>query len=94
MLPRARRRRPGASGGSELQQDEGVEDEEDPEKDRPTVEVALDQRTAAERTAALTDTEGAREPRVLARVQEHQEDQDHRDQHLDDVENAFHRAPV
>ena len=52
----------------------------DPEHDRPAVEVALDERAAAEGPSARApDAEGTGESRVLARVQEHEEDQDDRD---------------
>lgn len=48
--------------GSDLEQDEGVDDEQDREEDRPAIEVSLDQRAAAERAAGGADPEGAREP--------------------------------
>ena len=45
-------RRPSTVRRLDLQQDDRVDDEEDGEEDRPPVEVALDQRAAAERAAA------------------------------------------
>src|SRR6187551_1699203 len=68
---------------SDLEQDDGVEDEQDPEDDRPTVEVPLDQRSAPERASGLPDAERAGEPRVLPRMEEDEEDQDDRDDHLE-----------
>ena len=44
--------------------------EEDGEEDRPAIEVALDERTAAEARAALPDAAHAGEARVLAGMQE------------------------
>ena len=64
--------------------------ERDREADRPAVQVALDERAAAERALPGADAEGARQPGVLPRVHEHQEDQDDRDDDLDDGED---RAP-
>jgi predicted MFS family arabinose efflux permease len=70
-------------GFSDLQEDYRVDDERDREPDRPTVEVPLDERASAERPGArATDPERSREPRVLARVQEHEEDKHDRDEDL------------
>jgi predicted MFS family arabinose efflux permease len=67
----------------DLKQDDRVDDERDREHDGPAVEVALDERPAPERSrAGATDAERPREPRVLTRVQQHEEDQDDRDDHL------------
>ena len=87
-----RRRRGGAR--LELQQREGVRDEQDREQDRPAVQVALHQR-AAGRPAGGADAEGARHPRVLPGVQQYQEDQHDRDEDLHDGEDrGQHGAPV
>jgi hypothetical protein len=68
-----------------LQKDDGVDDERDSERDGPAVEVALDERAAAKRARArAADSERAREARVLAGVQQDEEDQDDRDQDLRD----------
>ncbi len=75
---------------SDLEQDDRVDDEEHGKEDRPAVEVALDERAAAERAAASADPERAREAGVLARVQKHEEDHDDRDQDLNDSENCLH----
>jgi MFS family permease len=64
----------------DLQQDDRVDDERHAERHRPTVQVALDERAAAKRAGPrAADSEGTREPGVLARVQQHQEDQNDRD---------------
>src|SRR5918995_4104964 len=76
----------------DLQDDECVDGEQDREEDRPAIQVSLHERAAAEGAAGLADPECTRQPRVLARVQEHEEDQDHRDQDLDDAEESLHRA--
>ena len=81
--PPARRRRRSARSAARRQifsRTSVLSDEQDREEDRPAVEVALDQRAAHAGAARGADAEGAREPGVLARVQEHQEDQDDRDQ--------------
>src|SRR5688572_29095608 len=49
-----------------LEQQDDVHREDDREEDRPAVQVALDQRAAAERALAGADSEGAQEPGVLA----------------------------
>jgi MFS family permease len=67
----------------DLQEDDRVDDEPNGEHDGPAVQVALDERAASERSSAgATDAERAREARVLARVQQHEEDQDDRDDDL------------
>ena len=72
-----------AEGPSDLQQDDRVHREGDRERDRPAVEVALDERAAAKGArAGAADAERAGQPAVLARVQEHQEDQDEADDDL------------
>jgi predicted MFS family arabinose efflux permease len=79
-----RRNEPAADGSSsDLQQDYRVDDERDRERDGPAVEVPLDERASAEGAGArATDPERSRESRVLARVQQHEEDQDDRDEDL------------
>jgi hypothetical protein len=81
-----------ALGGlSDFQEHDRVNDEQHAEHDRPAVQVALDERAAPEgpRTGAA-DAERAGEPRVLARVQQHQEDEDDRDDDLHDREERVH----
>ncbi len=78
-------------GRSDLQEDERVHPERDREADRPAVQVALHERAAAERASTGTaDAERARQPAVLARVQQHQEDQDKGNDHLSYGENRVH----
>jgi predicted MFS family arabinose efflux permease len=70
---------------SDLKKDDRVDREGDRETDRPAVEVALDERPAPERArAGAADAERAREPAVLARVEQHQEDKDEADDYLRD----------
>ncbi len=69
---------------SDLQQHDRVHDEHDREEDRPAVQVALHQRAAGGAAAPAADAEGARHPGVLPRVQQDQEDQDHRYEDLQD----------
>ena len=71
----------------ELQQRDRVRHEEDREDDGPAVQVALDERAAASGPPAGADAEGAGQPGVLPRVQEHQEDQDDGDEDLEDGED-------
>jgi MFS family permease len=67
----------------DLQQHDRVHDQRDREHHRPPVQVPLHERAAAERPGAgAPDAERAREPRVLARVQQHQEDEDDGDDDL------------
>ena len=83
-----RRSRPGRL---DLQQDDRVHEQRDAERDRPAVQVALDERAAAERArAGAADAERTREPGVLARVQQHEEDQDDGDEHLQDGQERVH----
>jgi hypothetical protein len=77
-----------ASG--EVEQRDRVREEEDGEEDRPAVQVALDHRAAAERPDARADAEGAGEAGVLAGVHEHEQDEHHRDQHLEGREDRVH----
>lgn len=51
-----------ARSGEFLEQHDRVQDEQDREEDRPAVEVALDERAAAERAGAAADAEGPRQP--------------------------------
>jgi MFS family permease len=68
---------------SDFEKDDRVDHQRHPEADRPAVQVPLDERAAPERARArAADPERAREPSVLARVQQHQEDQDDRDHDL------------
>ena len=67
----------------ELEDDDDVHHEDDGERDRPAVQVALDERTAAERPPSrATDPERARKTAVLSGVQQHEEDQDHGEEDL------------
>jgi predicted MFS family arabinose efflux permease len=80
-----------ARGPSDLQEDDRVHRERDREGDRPAVEIALHERAAAEGPRArAADAERAGEPAVLARVQQHQEDQDEGDDDLDDRQEGVH----
>jgi hypothetical protein len=66
----------GRPAGSDFQQDDGVDGQRDRERDGPAVQVPLHERAAAERPRArAADAERTGEPAVLARVQEHEEDQ-------------------
>jgi very-short-patch-repair endonuclease len=79
----------------DLQQQEGVQHEQDAEEDGRAVEVLLDHRAAAKAAAAGTaDAEGAGQACVFPRVQEDEEDQDHRDDHLDESEECEHGEKV
>ncbi len=76
---------------SDLQEDDRVHPERDREADRPAVQVALDEGAPAERPrTGAADAERAREPGVLARVQQHQEDQDEGDEDLDHRKEGVH----
>ena len=76
---------------SDLQEDDRVHPERDREGDRPAVQVAFDERAAAERArSGAADAERAREPAVLPRMQEHEEDQDEADDDLDYGEKRVH----
>jgi predicted MFS family arabinose efflux permease len=80
-----------AADGLDPQQDDGVDDQRDGEPHRPAIQVALDQRAAAERAGArAADTERAREPAVLPRMQQHEEDEHHGDEHLQDRQERVH----
>jgi len=82
-----------AAGYSDLQQDDRVREQRDAERDRPPVQVALDERAAAEGPGAgATDAEGAGEAAVLPRVQEHEEHERHGDEDLQDREERVHGA--
>jgi predicted MFS family arabinose efflux permease len=75
----------------DLQQDDRVHEQRDAERDRPAVQVALDERAAPERARpGAADAERAREPGVLPRMQQHEEDQDHGDEHLQDGQERVH----
>src|SRR6266545_8366124 len=78
------------SGPLELEDDDRVQRPEDAEEDGPPGQVPLHQRAAPERAAASADAERTGEAGVLAGVQEHQEDQDHRDDDLDHAEHGCH----
>jgi predicted MFS family arabinose efflux permease len=76
---------------SDLEQDDRVDEQRDGERHGPAIQVALDQGAAAERAGArAADAEGAREPAVLPRMQQHKEDQDHGDEHLQDGQERVH----
>jgi predicted MFS family arabinose efflux permease len=80
-----------AADGSDFEQDDRVDEQRDAEHDRPPVQVALDERAATERPGAgATDTERARETAVLARVQQHEEDEADGDEHLQDGKDRIH----
>src|SRR5581483_182684 len=83
---------PGRGGALELlRQEEGGDEEEDRADDRDAVEVLLDDRGRAPVGAAgRAHAEGAREPRVLAAVQQHEEDQEDRDERVDDDQEGGH----
>jgi hypothetical protein len=66
-------------GSGELQQGDRVGEQQNREDHGPAVEVALDQRAAAERPRAAAHSEGAGEPGVLAGVHQDQKDQHHGD---------------
>jgi MFS family permease len=73
-------------GALDLQQYDGVGGERDGEADRPAVQVSLDEGAAPKRaTTGSTDAERPRQAAVLPRVQQHQEDQDHRQEDLDNA---------
>ena len=75
----------------DLQQDDRVREQRDAERDGPAVQVALDQRAAPERARArAADAERAREPGVLPRVKQHEEDQDHGDEYLQEGQERVH----
>ena len=74
----------------DLQQEQHVHHEERGERDGPAGEVALHQRAAADRSGA--HAEGAGQARVLARVQQHEDDHDDREHDLKAAENGFHEA--
>jgi Major Facilitator Superfamily len=77
--------------GLDLQQDDRVDTERDRERDRPAVQVALDERPAAERArAGAADAERARQPAVLPRMQQHEEHEHDRDEDLQDREERVH----
>jgi predicted MFS family arabinose efflux permease len=77
--------------GLDLQEEDRVHGQGDRETDRPPVQVALHERAPAEGARArAADAEGAREAAVLARVQEHQEDQDEADADLNYGEERVH----
>ena len=70
-----------------------VHEQRDTEADRPAVQVALDQRAAAERARArAADAERARQAGVLPRVQEHEEDEHDADEYLQDGQNEYTTA--
>ena len=81
----------GVGAALDLQEQDGVDEQRDGEPHRPAIQVALDERAAAERAGArAADAERAREPRILPRVQQHEEDEDHGDEHLHDGQKRVH----
>jgi predicted MFS family arabinose efflux permease len=80
-----------AADGLDLQQDDRVHEQRDAKPDRPPIQVALDERAAPEGTGAgAADAERAREAAVLPRVQQHEEDQRHGDEDLQDRQERVH----
>jgi hypothetical protein len=80
-----------AAGGLNLEQDDRVHEQRDAEHDRPAVQVALDERAAPEwARPGAADAERAREPGILPRMQQHEEDQDHGDKYLEDGQEGVH----
>jgi hypothetical protein len=71
-------------GGSDLEQQDRVREEQERERDRPAVEVALDHRAAAERPRAAADAERAGEAGVLTGVHQHEQHERHREEDLED----------
>jgi hypothetical protein len=81
----------GVGAALDLQEQDRVGEQRDAERDRPPIQVALDERAAAEwPRAGAADPERAREPGVLPRVQQHEEDEDDGDEHLQDREERVH----
>jgi hypothetical protein len=78
----------------DLQENESVRDPDQGEEDGGAVEIALDHRAAANRATAAADAEGAREPRIFARVEQDEEDHDDGDDYLDDAEKRVHGQEV
>jgi hypothetical protein len=68
--------------GSDLQEQDRVAEQQQGEHDGPAVEVSLDHGAAAEGPGAAAHAEGAREPRVLAGVHEHEQDEHNGDNDL------------
>ncbi len=66
----------------DLEQRDRVREEEHGEDDRPTVEVSLHERAAAERSGAAADAEGPGEARVFAGVHEHEQHKPDREHDL------------
>ena len=82
-------------GRLDLQEDDGVDAERDRERDGPAIEVPLDERSAAKRArTGAADAERARQPSVLTRVQEHEEDQDEADEDLKYRQEGVHGGKV
>jgi hypothetical protein len=80
-----------AGGPLNLQQDDRVHEQRDAERDRPAVQVALNERAAPEGARpGAADAERAREPGVLSRMQQHEEDQDHGNEDLQDGQERVH----
>jgi DNA-binding response OmpR family regulator len=78
------------SQSGDLDEHDRVDHEQEREGNRPAVEVALHERTAAEGPGPASDAEGARQTGVLARVHENEKDDTHTEDDLDDVENRDH----
>jgi len=83
-----------SSSPGSLQQQECVQKEDHSEEDRPTVEVALYKRAAAQRASAAAHAKCAWKPRILAWMHQHQEDEDNREEHLQDREDSFHMLRI
>jgi hypothetical protein len=71
-----------AERSSVLQQNDRVGEQQDRKDDRPAVEVTLHHRAPAERTGAAANPECTGEPRVLAGVHQHQQDEHDRNEDL------------
>ena len=71
-------------GSGELEQGDGVAEQQHREDHGPAVEVALDQRATSERPGAAAHAEGAGEASILAGVHQHEKDQHNGDDDLQD----------
>src|SRR5215213_1838579 len=94
MIPGERRRHGGTKDRTlNLQQHDRVQNEPDREQDRPPIQIAFHQRSAA-RSPRGPDAEGTRHARVLPRVQQDEEDEDDRDEDLDDRKDRLEHLPT
>ena len=80
-----------AAGYSGLQQEDAVHEQRDAERDRPAVQVPLDERAPAEGAGAgPADAERAGEAAVLPRVEQDEEDERHGYEDLQNREDRVH----